>query len=271
MVKNLSIIKPFSLKKETNIQGEIWMQNSEFKGMFESIVKGKYFNTEELEAYTFDDILQSPKRIFVSQKLYRVFSDINILVTGTYKDKNEESENDISVVFGWFHDSWRITSVYLSDLNLVVKNTPSLDEFTKETLDDFNISLPVPNYFTDRVVENGMVSFFLKGDTPRDAIIQAISGELKAPIEVMTYKWAEYVAFSRYTTISIRTRFHPMGIIYKYLIVDENGNENQGITLGIEDNNSVVFIQFFSFKSTYDKIWQDIDLMIRNIEMINEV
>jgi hypothetical protein len=257
--------------KETNIQGEIWLQNSEFIKMFQSLIKGKSFDSKELVAYTFDDILLSPKRTVVSQKLFRVFSDISILVSGKYKDQKDDSIYDINIIFGRFHNSWRITSIHLSDLNLVVKNTPGLEQFTVESIDEFNISIPVPKSFSDRVVENGMVSFFLEGDTPRDAIIQTISGELKAPIEVMTFKWAEYVAFSRYTTTSISARFHPLGFIYEYIMIDENGNENKGITLGIEDNDSVVFIQFFSFKSTYDEIWQDIDMMIRNIEKINEV
>jgi len=65
-------------------------------------------------------------------------------------------------------------------------------------------------------------------------------------------------------------RLHPMGFILEYLIEDENGIENQGISIGLKNNETVVFIQIFSFKETYDKIWQDIDLMIRNIKRINE-
>jgi len=260
-------IESYLTQKETNIQGDIWLQNPEFIKMFGSLVKGKSFETENMEVYNFDDIINSPLKLFVSNNLYRVFSDINVLIRGNYTDR-ENSTFDYSLVFGKFNSSWKITSIHLSDVNLIIKNSPNiLDEFRIENITNMNISFPVPNYFSDRIIEDKMVSFILEGETPRDAIIQVVSGELKAPIEVMTYKWADYIAFSRYNTHSVRTKLHPLGTIIEYVLEDENGDVNQGITIGIENNDSLIIMQIFSFKDIYHKIWQDIDLMIRNIEI----
>ncbi len=269
--KDFTSLESYLTNNETNLQGQLWLKNGEYLKLLKSLSTGITFNEDESAAYTFDDVLSGTLRKQVSIDLYRVFSDLNILVRGKYIDLKDSAKYDYSLVYGKFDDRWKLTAIHLSNVNLMIKHTNDLTGFRVEQIEEMNISVPIPPNFSERQIDGNMITFVLKGETPRDAAVQIVSVELKAPIEFMTYKWAEYVALSRYDNSSFRARLHPLGIIYEYKIIDENGDKNKGITVGIEINDKVVFLQYFSFLETYDNIWREIDLMIRNIGVINEL
>ena len=252
---------------ETNINGQLWLKHNNFKGMLSSVIKHKTYFKDTLISYTFDEVINSEKKKEISEKLNRTFSSNNMLISGKYIDLKDSARYDFNLVLGKFNNYWKLTSIHLSDVKLVMENSENLPNHRIENLEEFGLEIPIPNKFSERKLENDMITFTLAGETPRDAAIQIFAGEKKAPIELFTYKWAEYIALSKFSSSNFIAKLHPNGIIYEYFLIDQDGNENKGISVGLEKENKVIIIQYFSFSKTYDEIWIDIDLMIRKLKI----
>ena len=232
---------------ETNINGQLWLKHNNFKGMLSSVIKHRTYFKDTLISYTFDEVINSEKKKEISKILNRTFSSNNMLISGKYIDLKDSARYDFNLVLGKFNNYWKLTSIHLSDVKLVMENDEKLPNHRIENLEEFGLEIPIPNKFSEKQIENDMVTFTLPGETPRDAVIQIFSGEKKAPIEFFTYKWAEYTALSKYSTSNFFAKLHPNGIIYEYFLIDQDGNENKGISVGLEKENKVIFIQFYSF------------------------
>jgi len=252
---------------ETNINGQLWLDQNDFKGMLSSITKNKAYAKDTLISYTIDEALNSEQKQEISEKLSRVFSNNHMLISGKYTDLKDSAHYDFYLILGRINNNWKLESVYLSDVKFVMKNVETLPNHRIENLEEFGLEIPIPDMFAEKQRENDMITYTLAGGTPRDAIIQIFSAEKKAPIELLTYKWAEHIALNKYRSSNFTAKLHPDGIVYEYLLVDQNGNENKGISVGLEKKNKVIIIQYFSFSETYHEIWVDIDLMIRKLKI----
>ena len=265
--KNVDNLDKYLSGTETNINGQLWLKHNNFKGMLSSVIKHRTYYKDTLISYTFDEVINSEKKKEISKILNRTFSSSKMLISGKYIDLKDSARYDFNLVLGKFNNYWKLTSIHLSDVKLVIENDEKLPNHRIEKIEEFGLEIPIPKEFSEKQVENDMVTFTLAGETPRDAVIQIFSGEKKAPIEFFTYKWAEYTALSKYSTSNFFAKFHPHGIIYEYNLIDQDGNENKGISVGLEKENKVIFIQIYSFSNTYDEIWIDIDLMIRKLKI----
>jgi hypothetical protein len=266
--KDLSNLDIFLSGTETNFNGEIWFKHEEFINFLKPLVKQKEFSVDTIVIYTFDDVINSNIKEEISKKLSRTFTNEDLLVTGKYIDLKDKARYDLNMVLEFVNNSLKISSIHLSDAKLIIKSKEENENFRTEIIENFNLEILIPKQFSEKQVENNMITFTLEGETPRDAVIHIVKNELKAPVEYMTYKWAEYIALDKYKSSGFVARLHPLGIIYEYYVLDENNIKSKGITIGIEKNKEIILIQFFSFAETYDNIWREIDYMIRKIKYV---
>jgi hypothetical protein len=156
----------------------------------------------------------------------------------------------------------KIKSITIWDIGLV--GNESLNQSKYDTISELGISILVPDGFEGPIKEGEQINYFLKGNTERDAAIQIMCLPKKAPINLVTYNWAEYIT-SRYDRSPFEISYLPKGYIFKYEVVGDDKVINKGISVGIENEEYSIIIQYFAFKEIYNQQWVEIDQMIRNI------
>ena len=160
----------------------------------------------------------------------------------------------------------KIYSITIWDIPLQSKN-PATPVMPTDTIDAIDFALVIPAKFNEVENKDHVVTYTLTGETGRDARIQIFYNEKKAELNILTYKWAEYIT-SSYKKSDFDISYLPDGYIYKYEVLDENEVANKGITAGFENNNYIIFIQYFGLKEAYDTHWKEIDYMLRNVVLL---
>lgn len=267
--KTFSAIVPYLYSNEICLNGGMWSPTEEFTEMIESLINKKIFYDSTLTAYTFDDFQNDPELQAIPRNVFRVFSNRKIIVTGRYNVQHDKADYDFYLIFGNYQNKWLMSAIYLSDVKLIDKTSAnSLANHRKETIDSLGLTLMVPEDFSGLVLQDSYPSFILKGETPRDAIIQIISTDLRAPYDFMTKKYVELVVLKIYPNSNYTIKYLSNGIMFDYFVVNPDDNmASKGITIGVENNGKLIIIQYYSFEETHSRIWRDIDLMIRTIEI----
>jgi hypothetical protein len=219
----------------------------------------------DLKAYTMDDTEKNPDIKEKTLKIYRVFSNFSIFVTAETIDKIKDTKNLICLNLN--HDNsknWIVSSFFNTSVAMFNNTSFPKEKFRTELFDSLNFTIQIPKDFSNGQKNGTQTTYTLSGKTERDAAIQIDNFELKAPLDILSYNWVQYIA-NQYEHSDILIKYMPYGYKYEYTVKDQDGNQNKGITTTFETNDRFVYIQYFSFSETYKAIWTDIDMMLRNI------
>ena len=254
---------------ELCLNGGLWSPTETFIDMFNSLIKDKEFFDSTKSSYIFDDFQNKVELQSIPRNVFRVFDNSDIIVTGKYHVPKDKAEYDFYLIFENNNDKWIVSTVYLSDVKLIDKTSASeYNNHRKEILDSLGLTLMVPKNFSKLIMLDSFPSFILPGVSQRDAIIQIITTDLKAPYDFMTKKYVELVVLKNFSNPYYTISYLPNGIKFDYSLVNsEDGINNKGITIGLEKNGKLILIQFYSYETTYNEIWKEIDLMLRNIQI----
>jgi len=253
-------------KDEINYGGDIWLKTQEFKQMLQSLRGKNQIEIGEIHAYTMNDTEKNPDIKEKTLKIYRMFSNFSIFVTAEIIDKSDDTKKTIYLNFNIENKNWVVSSYSDVSVGLINKTSLPKDRFRIESFDDLNFEIPVPKDFSKGKKMATQMTYVLKGETKRDAAIQVDNRKLKASVGILSYDWVQYVT-TQYEHSDILIKYMPYGYKYEYFVKDENGISNKGITVAFESNKKFVYIQYFSFAETYNKIYVDIDSMLRNIKI----
>lgn len=252
-------IKSYLTPGEANFGGKVWMPIDGFVGFLSQLVP-KPVNSYDLKYYTIDDVDMNEDLKEIAIKLSRVFNNYSVLAHG------EINGREASIVLNQQGGEMKIYSITIWDIPLMMNNVSEVSP--KDTIKRLNIALDIPDSFIkDSVQQNNFISYVKSGETERDETIQIINNPKQAPLNIITYKWAEYVT-SPYRRSDFDISYLPNGYIYQYEVIDDNDRVNKGITVGIEHEGQIIFIQYFGFKDAYNSHWQEIDSVLRNIKKL---
>jgi len=254
--KNQDISKYFT-SKEANYGGQIWMPLNEYAKFIKSILP-KQIDSLKLIYYNFDDVESDELIKAKALELNRVFNNFSIIASGKFNSQN------ITLVLQPVNSDIKIYSITVESVALKMASK-EIDAFY-DTIPNIQLALSIPKGFEGPINEKEMISYTLKGNTERDAIIQIMYLNQKAPINVITEKWAQHIT-SGYKRSEFEISYLLNGYIFNYEIIDAENNVNKGITIGIEHNGYSIIIQYFGFKNAYDKHWNEVDQMIRIINL----
>lgn len=257
-IKGNNDLTPFITSNEANYGGAIWMPTDEFIRFLKPILPSPIKNSS-FKYYTFDEVEQDSLVKNKAIKLNRVYNNFSIFALGTINEKK------VSLILQPNEDKLKIYSLNIAEVGLAQKNIQNIVQ--TDTLKDINIALKIPNGFSKTEEQNGQVTYIMRGETPRDAAIQIMYFEKRAPINIISYKWVEHIT-SSYRKSEYEISYLPNGYIYKYELIDQDDNLNKGISVGIENSEYSILIQYFAFKNVYNTHWFDIDQMIRNIKIL---
>jgi hypothetical protein len=250
---------------EVNYGGEVWLKTPQFISMIQTIRGKNDIEIGEIQAFTMDDTEKNPEIKAKSLKIFRVFSNCSIFVTVDLTDKTKDTNNTIflNIIFdndkNWVVNSFTDTSIKFSTTTKFPQ-----ERFRIESYHELKFDIPIPVDFSTGTKTRTQTSYILSGETDRDATIQIDWNELIAPVSILSYNWVQYIV-NQYNYSDILIKYLPYGYTYEYFVKDQDGISNKGITTAFESNNKFVFIQYFSFTKTYDRIENDIDIMLRNI------
>ena len=252
-------ITSFLTSNEANFAGKMWLPISDFKGFINQLIPRPAENIV-FNYYTIDDIDKNEELKKKTIELSRVFNNYSILADGSINGRKA------SIVLNSVETKMKIYSITIWDIPLKSKS-PSPPVMPTDTIDIIDLSLVIPAKFYEVENANHVVTYTLKGETGRDAKIEIIYNEKQADLNLLTYKWAEYVT-SSYKRSDFDISYLPNGYIYKYEVLDENEVVNKGITAGFENNDYIIFIQYFGLKEAYNQHWKEIDYMLRNVILL---
>lgn len=252
-------------KNEINFGGYIWMKPQEFISMIQPLRGNNDLEVENIKAYTMNDTEKDPEVKSKTLKIYRVFSNLSIFVAVDLIDNTKHNKKTIYLNYNHNDENnWIISSFLDPTIGLVSNSSYPKERFRVESFENLKFSIPIPKDFSSKQVIEGQTNFILSGETERDAAIQVEWNEMKAPLNILSYNWVHYI-IRQFDHSDILIKYMPYGYKYEYFVKDQNGDLNKGITVAFESNNKFVYIQYFSFSETYNKIWIDIDMMLRNI------
>jgi hypothetical protein len=251
-------IKPYLTSNEPNFGGGVWMPLDNFIGFLGQVLP-KPITDFEFDYYTIDDLEQAKEIKATAVELSRVFNNYAILANGIINNRKA------TIVLNLEGEVMKIYSITIWDVPLIMQNTQVI--IPKDTIERLNIAINIPKSFGEPTSDENFINYVKAGETERDETIQIINNPKQAELSLVTYKWAEYVT-SKYKRSDFDISYVPNGYIYRYEIVDENERVNKGITVGIEHNEQIIFIQYFGFKEAYNEHWQELDDMLRNIQKL---
>ena len=252
---------------EVNYGGEVWLKTPEFIAMLKQLRGKDNLEVKSMNAYTMDDTEHNPDVKAKALKIYRMFSNLSIFVTVKMTDKTKSSSDVICLNFNLNDNKkWIVSSFLNTSVRFAAHDNFHKNKFRMESFDDLHFTLPVPKEFSQGDKEKKQITYILSGESNRDAAIQVGWYDLKAPVSVMSYHWVQYL-LSQYDHSDILIKYMPNGYKFEYYLKDQNDNINKGITVGFKSHDEFVFVQYFSFSDVYDKIWVEIDEMMRNIRM----
>lgn len=252
---------------EINFGGDFWFQTQQFVLMVQSLRGKNELKLGALKAYTMDDTEDNPDIKEKTLKIYRMFSNFSIFISAETIDKTKNTQKTIYLNLNlddnknWIVSSFLDTSIGLADNTSFPK-----DNFRTETFDSLSFDILIPKDFSEGQKTGSQTTYILTGNTDRDAAIQIDNFELKAPLDILSYNWVQYIA-NQYEHYDILIKYMPYGYKYEYTVKDQDGNLNKGITTAFVSNDRFVYIQYFSFTEIYNKIWVDIDIMLRKLKV----
>lgn len=252
---------------EVNFGGDIWFPTQQFLQMVQSLRGKNLLDIGELKAYTMDDTEKNPDIKEKTLKIYRMFSNFSIFIVAEIIDKTKDVKKTICLNLNIDNDNnWIVSSFYDASVGLANNTSIPKNRFRIELFDSLNFEILIPKDFSNGQKNGSQTTYILPGKTERDAAIQIDNFELKAPVNILSYNWVQYIA-NQYEHSDILIKYMPYGYKYEYTVKDQEGNQNKGITTAFEVNGRFVYIQYFSFSEIYNKIWIDIDMMLRNVKI----
>jgi len=247
----------FFTGKEANYAGQIWMPINEYTKFIKSILPAR-IDSINFEFYDFDDIDSSDSLKAKAHDLNRVFNNFSILALGTINNR------ETTFILQPVNSDIKIYSITLSGIGLQVNEQKT--DLIFDSIPLIKLAIAIPPDFEDPVTEKEMISYTLKEETERDAIIQIMSLPKKTPIKVVCEQWVNYIT-SNYKRSNYEISYLLNGYQFNYEVIDQNNNINKGITVGFENNGYSIIVQYFGLKSTYNNHWIQIDQMIRNLKL----
>jgi hypothetical protein len=252
---------------EINFGGDIWLTQQNFIQMIGQLRGKDQLLVGKIEAYTMDDSEKNPDLKKETLRIYRMFSNLSVFITAEIKDKEKNTSKSVFLNMSIDNNNnWVVSSFLDPSIGMAANTGVPKDRFRSESYDSLNFEILIPNEFSQAQRNGTQTTYLMPGNTSHDAAIQIDNYELKAPVNILSYNWVVYLT-SQYDHSDILIKYMPYGYKYEYTLKDSNGNLNKGITTAFVSKNRFVCVQYFSFMETYNKIWTDIDLMIRKIKI----
>ena len=247
----------FFTGNEVNYAGQIWMPLEQYTQFIKSILPTK-IDSAKFEFYDFDDVDSSQSIKVKAHELSRVFNNFSILALGTINNK------EVTIILQPVNSDIKIYSITIGGIGLQINEQKS--DLGFDSIPIIKMAIAIPPDFNGPIKEKEMISYALSGETERDAIIQIMSLQKKAPIKLICEQWVNYIT-TDYKRSDFEISYFLNGYKFDYEIVDQNNNINKGITVGLENNGYSIILQYFGFKTTYNNHWKQIDEMIRNLKL----
>lgn len=258
-LKGKKDITSYLKEAELNYGGQLWMPSKQIESFIRRLIPSK-IKTSSFNYYTFDEVEQDSVVKKKAIKLRRVYNNYSILALGTLNEKK------ISLILQPKGDSLKIACVDLPSILQKKMNNKETNQV--DTLKNLGIILQIPEGFLKEVgEEESQITYIMKGQTPRDAVIQILYFEKRVPSNILITEWVDYIT-SQYRKSEYEIKYLSNGYMYSYELIDSNGDVNKGISVAIENSEHSFVIQYFGFKEAYNKLWREIDEMIRNVKEI---
>lgn len=260
-------IQDFIPSNEVNFGGNIWLPTQQFLQMVQQLRGKTQLEIGEISAYTMNDTEENPDIKEETLRIYRMFSNLSVFVTAEIIDKEKDTKKTIYLNLN-LNDrkKWIISSFLDPTIGLADNSSFPKEKFRTENFDSLNFEILIPKNFSNGQRNGSQITYVLAGVTQRDAAIQVDNFVLKAPVDILSYNWVNYVV-NKYEHSDIMIKYLPYGYKYEYTVKDQDGQISKGITVAFESKGRFVYIQYFSFMDTYNEIWTDIDLMIRKLKI----
>lgn len=243
---------------EANFNGMLWLPVGEFIKFLGQFMK-RPVQYSSFEFYTIDDIEKDEQLKEKVIDFGLVFNNYSVLGEGSVNGKKS------SIILNVQGEDMKIYSVSFPDIPVMRVNKKEVSP--SDTIPLLKIALKVPSGFSKPVKDKNTFTLKFEGERASDQIIQIFYNSKQAELGLITHRWAEHVT-SRYRSSEFEIGYVPHGYVYKYEVLDENDQVNQGITMGMEHNGQIIFIQYFGFKDLYNRYWIEIDQMMRNIRKL---
>lgn len=264
---DFQLMQKYIPSNEMNFGGDFWLKTQQFLQMIQSMRGKDNLELGKLIAYTMDDTENNLDIKEKTLKIYRMFSNFSIFVSAEIIDKTKDTKKTIYLNLNLDNNkNWIISSFLDTSVGLADNTSFPKDKFRTETFDSLDFEILIPKDFSKGQKTGSQTTYILAGNTDRDAAIQIDNFELKAPLDILSYNWVQYIV-NQYEHYDILIKYLPYGYKYEYTVKDQDGNLNKGITTAFVSNDRFVYIQYFSFNEIYSKIWIDIDIMLRKLKI----
>ncbi len=251
-------------KDQVNVNGEHWLSHEELLSRFKAFFREARFIQREIVGYTFEDFLESYRESKVIDDIYPVFNNHSILFRLFY-EKQAGSQPFYIILRENNSGKWQVFSFCQLPLNLAY-TSGHLPDMSEEFIPMAGIRLPLPEDFEIHDKTENQINYYMKGETERDAVLQVMVDEIQAKLHFYTYKFVEYNN-QNYDLSDLTVRYLPYGILFEYEVKDSYGTRNKGITVGLEKNDKIVLIQFYSFYDVYKEMEKRVEYIFSNINV----
>ena len=247
-----------------NLNGEYWLSEEELVRELGASLSDVTFVQQEIVGYTFEDFLDNYRESKVIKEIYNVFNNHSILFRLYYNSRGQLQPYYI-ILRENSSGEWRIYSLCRFPLSSE-GNGIEVHEMPLEYIPMAGISIPLPAGFEMHEKKENQVDYYMEGETERDAVLQVMVDDIQAKLHFYTYKFVEYNN-QNYDLSDLTVSYLPYGILYEYEVRDSYGTRNKGITVGLENDNRIILIQYYSFYDVYNEMEDRVDYIFRNLKV----
>ena len=268
---------------EINWFGKVWMNTAISKEVLTNCLGRSISNYDRIDTYTFEDCISNRRARSFVLPAHRVFDDQSIVSVSYFHEWSDSTKSDSAVclIFKQRDIDWKIVSIVSVPwfkVRLKDNDSSILVSFPKYRLLNGHLSISIPPMFKVLASDSGQVDFTYIQDSVRSGVysmdmhnLDFSSAPKDLPDPLFTYadRFFDNLVAPKGRVTDHLIKFFPNGYWIEAYVRPQDDEASKSITLivRVPGTDLIVWIQFFAYEDIYQKIWREVDLSLRSIEL----
>jgi hypothetical protein len=268
---------------EVNWFGKVWMETATSKEVLTNCLGRSISRFDRIDTYTFEECISNRRARSFVLPAHRVFDDQSIVSISYFHQWSDSTKSDSAVclVFKQRDLDWKIVSIVsVPWFKLRSKDNDSsiLASFPEYRLLNGHLSISIPPMFKMLASDSGQVDFTYIENSVRSGVysldlhnpdFSSAPKDLPDPLFTYADRFFENLVAPQGTVSDHLVKFFPNGYWIEASVKPQDDEASKSITIivRVPGTDLIVWIQFFGYKDVYEKIWREVDLSLRSIQL----